>query len=63
VLGHGRRHIYADDRQVERIWVQKFEPGRLFRFQAPPAVLAEAIASDKPRLYVRLSHDPTEGLV
>ncbi len=24
------KHIYNDDGQVERIWVQKFEPGRIF---------------------------------
>lgn len=30
VLDALSRHIYKDDRQVERVWVQKFEPGRIF---------------------------------
>jgi hypothetical protein len=30
------------DRQVERVRVQKFEPGRIFQFAGPPEVLPEA---------------------
>ena len=63
VLDALRRHIYADDRQVERVWVQKFEPGRLFQFRQPSQVLSEAISGEKPLLYVRLGDDLTEGLV
>ncbi len=51
-----------DDRQVERVWVQKFEPDKIFQFSTPSATLASAIEGDKPLLYVRLSDNPTEGL-
>lgn len=57
------KHIYFDDRQVERVWVQKFEPEKIFGFSAPFAILARAIEADKPLLYVRISDNPTEGLV
>jgi crossover junction endodeoxyribonuclease RusA len=57
------QHIYVDDRQVERVWVQKFEPDNIFQFSAPSVTLAGAIEGDKPLLYVRLSDDPAEGLV
>lgn len=33
------RHIYIDDSQVERIVVQKFEPGNIFTFTSPSATL------------------------
>ncbi len=57
------KHIYNDDRQVERVWVQKFEPGRIFQFTSPSEVLSEALAGEKPLLFVRLGDDPSEGLV
>ena len=57
------RHIYVDDRQLERVWVQKFEPNKIFQFTDPSQTLAHAIESDKPLLYVRLSDDPAEGLM
>jgi crossover junction endodeoxyribonuclease RusA len=57
------QHIYNDDRQVERVWVQKFEPGRIFQFAQPSAVLLEALSGEKPLLFVRLGDDPAEGLV
>jgi len=56
------KHIYYDDRQVERVWVQKFEPGRPIPFVTPSDALAGAIQGRRPALYVRLSDDPTEGL-
>ena len=57
------RHIYTDDRQVERVWVQKFEPGRVFQFAQPTEVLYEALNGEKPLLFIRLSDDPAEGLI
>jgi crossover junction endodeoxyribonuclease RusA len=57
------RFIYNDDRQIERVWVQKFEPGRVFQFSNPSDTLSEAVLSEKPLLFVRLGDDPTEGLV
>ena len=56
------KHIYIDDRQVERVLVQKFEPGRVFEFQAPSAALGDALNAIKPATYVRLSNDPFEDL-
>jgi len=38
------KHIYNDDRQVERVWVQKFEPGRIFQFARPSEVLSQALS-------------------
>jgi len=55
-------HVYDDDKQVERVWVQKFEPGNIFQFSNPTQTLREAIQGNKPLLFVRLSDDPTEGL-
>jgi len=55
------RHVFMDDRQVERIWVQKFEPLRTVEFQAPSQALLAAM-SGRPSLYVRLSSDVMEGL-
>jgi crossover junction endodeoxyribonuclease RusA len=63
ILDAMRKHIYADDKQVERILVQKFEPGKIFRFRAPSQTLATAIQGQKPILYVRVSDNPMEGLV
>jgi hypothetical protein len=40
--------VYVDDDQVERIVVQKFEPGRAFPFAAPSSVLATALAAEEP---------------
>jgi len=57
------RHIYNDDKQVERVWVQKFEPGRIFQFTRPTEVLYEALTGEKPLLFVRLGDNPAEGLV
>jgi hypothetical protein len=60
ILDALRRHIYLDDRQIERLVVQKFEPGRVFQFNSLSAVLSEALGAEKPLLYVRLSDDPYE---
>lgn len=48
------RFVYVDDVQVERIWVQKFEPGRLFTFKDPSPRLAAAIETEGPRVYLHL---------
>lgn len=56
------RHVYLDDRQVERVWVQKFEPDRMFAFRDPSPVLAEALGAPKPLLFVRVTDDCLEGL-
>ena len=56
------QHIYLDDAQIDRVVVQKFEPGRLFRFAEPSRHLTEAVLAPKPLLYVKLSNDPFEDL-
>lgn len=47
--------LYPDDRQVERILVQKFEPRRVFEFANPSNTLERAIASQRPLVYVLLT--------
>jgi crossover junction endodeoxyribonuclease RusA len=56
-------HIYQDDKQVERLVVQKFEPGNVFPFASPCLVLSEALAGRTPLLYIRVSDRPFEELV
>ena len=56
------RHIYIDDQQVERLVVQKFEPGVAFTFDNPSPTFASAIAGQRPLLYVRLSDKPREEI-
>lgn len=46
--------VFVDDRQVERMVVQKFEPDRLFTFAAPSGVLADAVEADGPRVYLAI---------
>jgi crossover junction endodeoxyribonuclease RusA len=55
-------NIYLDDSQIERLVVQKFEPGNVFPFSNPSATLLDAITGPKPVLYVRLSDKPFEDL-
>jgi len=58
-MGH---HVFIDDRQIERVVVQKFEPGNIFSFSKPTSCMIEAISGDKPILYIRVSNDPFEEL-
>jgi crossover junction endodeoxyribonuclease RusA len=37
------KHIYMNDHQVERVLVQKFEPGNVFGFAAPTPTLGDAL--------------------
>ena len=56
------QHIYHDDNQVERVVIQKFEPGNVFSFTQPTATFVQALGGSKPVLYVRVSNDPSEDL-
>lgn len=56
------QYVYRDDRQIERILVQKFEPDNIFTFALPSPMLQRALASEKPLLYVHLSNNPFEEL-
>jgi hypothetical protein len=55
-------HIYLDDVQVERVVVQKFEPGNVFSFSNPSTTIVDALVGPKPVLYVRVSSNPFEEL-
>ena len=55
--------VYGDDRQVDRILVRKFEPGRVRAFLAPSATLAEALEIQPPVVYIRLDDDVSRGSV
>jgi Holliday junction resolvase RusA-like endonuclease len=63
ILDALERHIYLDDRQIQRVLVQKFEPGNVFSFTRPSPMLGNVLEQPKPALYVRLSDDPFEDLV
>jgi crossover junction endodeoxyribonuclease RusA len=62
ILDALNRHIYIDDRQVERILVQIFESDSLLAFGKPSRRLREAIAVARPKLNIRISTDPFEEL-
>jgi crossover junction endodeoxyribonuclease RusA len=55
-------HIFLDDRQVERVVVQKFEPGNVFTFARPTETFARALLATKPLVYIRVTDDPFEDL-
>jgi len=48
------RLIYIDDRQVERLVVQKFERGRDFEFTEPSATLNAAVHGSGSRVYLQV---------
>jgi crossover junction endodeoxyribonuclease RusA len=54
------KHIYKDDHQVERLLVQKFDPGIPFELENPSETVAAAVSGPRPVLYVRLSDKPRE---
>lgn len=54
--------VYRKDNQVERVWAQKFEPGRpAFVADEPSPTLASALDFDPPVLYVRIDDDSSSG--
>lgn len=53
--------VYLDDRQVERITVQKFEPGRVLTFVDPSETLARALEWDRPVVYIRIDVEESLG--
>jgi phenylpyruvate tautomerase PptA (4-oxalocrotonate tautomerase family) len=62
ILDAMSKHIYLDDNQVDRVVVQRFEPGNVFAFSSPSETLADALTAPKPVLYVKVSDDPFEDL-
>ncbi len=49
--------IYPDDRLLERITVQKFEPGVDVVFQSLTPALEQAVEGDRPVIYIRIDDD------
>lgn len=54
--------IYIDDRQIERIVVQKFEPGNLYIFPNPSEVLVKALQTEGSVVYIKVTDDPRGDL-
>jgi len=46
--------IYVDDRQIQRVIVQKFEGDGLFEIDDPTPALARVIESEPPCVYIRI---------
>ena len=49
--------IYPDDRLLERVTVQKFEPGSEFIMHSLTSILEEAIGTEPPVIYIRVDDD------
>jgi crossover junction endodeoxyribonuclease RusA len=49
--------LYPDDRLIERVIVQKFEPGVSWRFASASTTLDAASVTEPPVLYIRLDDD------
>lgn len=52
------RSIYCDDRQVERVVVQKFERDNFFHFSNPSTVLLAAMETEGSVVYISVTDDP-----
>ena len=52
---------YRDDQVVDRVWVQKFEPGSLYTFRDPSPTLAAALETQAPVLYIRIDDGVSRG--
>lgn len=48
---------YPDDRVVERVLVQKFEPDVDWSFEEPSEILSTALDTDAPVVYIRVDDD------
>jgi hypothetical protein len=46
--------IYVDDKQIERLVIQRFEPGRAIPLLEDTPRFTEAVASSEPIIYIRL---------
>jgi len=49
--------IYPDDRLLERITIQKFEPGIVSIFRSLTPTLEQATETKPPVLYIRIDDD------
>jgi hypothetical protein len=62
ILDAMNRCVYDDDELIERVVVQKFEPGRARAFRKPSETLQSALEADEPLVYIRISDELDEGL-
>lgn len=46
--------VYADDKQIERLTIQRFEPGRPIPLLEDTPHFNKAVASTEPIIYIRL---------
>lgn len=51
------RCVYSDDEIIERLVVQKFEPGGLYSLRSPSAALLAALEVEDPVVYIQISND------
>lgn len=49
--------VYPADNVVERVLVQRFEPGMTWSFSAPTSQLAVALDTPPPVVYIRIDDD------
>lgn len=49
--------VYPDDGVVERVLVQKFEPDIDWSIEEPSGMLAAALDTDAPVVYIRVDDD------
>ena len=50
--------VYVDDKQVDRIVAQKFEPGRSFEIRDDVTeTLAETLAANEPTVDIKVGND------
>jgi len=57
-----RPNVYLDDGLIDRILVRRFDPEGRFTFVSPSSTLTDAMASEEPVLYIRISDVPLEEL-
>jgi crossover junction endodeoxyribonuclease RusA len=57
------KHVYMDDHQIERIFIARFEPEKIIKFDSPSIILDKAIEMDKPNLYIKISPNLYEGFI
>lgn len=56
-------NVYTDDRLIDRVLVQRFDPEASFNFIDPSTKLVEAMAVDGPVLHVRIHEAPLKDLI
>jgi crossover junction endodeoxyribonuclease RusA len=57
ILDALNRVAYMDDNDIERILVQKFEPGAAWTFANPSGQLAATLEVGRPAVYIRIDDD------